>query len=176
MDDKGFIALHRRLIDWRWYKDNNTKAVFIHCLLRANWQDVAYKGVDLKRGQFITSLEKMQEDLGLSQKEVRTALKHLVSTGEVASKATNKYRIITVLNYDKWQVTGKQEASQGQTEGKPGATDNKEKEFKPLEEYSTQKAPSGVAKGASAKKNQFNQFQQSDYGNIEELEKKLLSN
>ena len=54
-----------------------------------------------------------------------------------------------------------------------------EKEFKTLEENSVQKAPSRAKEGANAKKNQFNQFSQSNYGiygTEEELEKKLLSN
>ncbi len=28
----GFIKLHRKIIDWEWYDDINTKTLFIHIL------------------------------------------------------------------------------------------------------------------------------------------------
>ncbi|MBE6762307.1 MAG: hypothetical protein E7551_08500 [Ruminococcaceae bacterium] len=41
--------------------------------------------------------------LWLSESMVRTALANLESTGEIAIKATNKYSVITLLNWDKTQ-------------------------------------------------------------------------
>ena len=140
--DKEYIKLFRRLLKWEWYTDVNTKVLFIHCLLKANWKDGSWHGYTYKRGQFITSLASLSRETGLTVKEVRTALKHLERTGEVASWHDSKIRIITVISYDQYQQagkpTGKQRASSGQAKGKQGATDRRiyknSKEYKEYKE------------------------------------------
>ncbi len=130
--DAEFILLFRKLINWEWYTDVNTKVLFIHCLLRANWKPGSWKGISYNRGQFITSLNTLAVETGLSVKMVRTALSHLIMTGEVTSEGQGKgkaqYRIITVVNYDSYQLTGQHKASKGQAKGKAGA--NKGQQYK----------------------------------------------
>ena len=46
----GWVKLHRQLLDWEWYTDINTKVVFLHCLIKANWEDKRWRGVVIKRG------------------------------------------------------------------------------------------------------------------------------
>ena len=134
--DNEFVKLNRKILNWEWYSDNNTRSVFIHCLLKANWKAGKWKGVSYERGQFITSLASLSREIGLSVKQIRTALKHLEATGEVASKSFSKFRIITVVKYDEYQtvgkVEGKQRAIKGQAEGKQRATDIRNKEYKEL--------------------------------------------
>ena len=119
--DHEYIKLFRRLLKWEWYTDVNTTKLFLHCLLKANWKDGSWHGYKYKRGQFITSLASLARETGLTVKEVRTALKHLERTGEVASWHDSKIRIITVKSYDQYQQagkpTGKQRASGGQARG-----------------------------------------------------------
>ena len=67
-----------------------------------------FMGETIPRGSFVTSLDSLAKELGLSVQEIRTALKHLISTGELTSKSTNKYRIITVVNYEMYQQVNKQ--------------------------------------------------------------------
>lgn len=125
--DKEYIKVFRRMLDWEWYTDVNTTKLFLHCLLKANWKDGSWHGYKYKRGQFITSIASLSHETGLSVKQVRTALKHLKMTGEVASKEYSKFRVITVSGYDDYQSSGKQNgkqgASKGQADGKQGATD-----------------------------------------------------
>jgi len=126
--DSGFIQLHRRLLEWEWYTDTNTKALFIHILLKANHTDKNWRGIDIKRGSFITSINKLSLETGLSVKNVRTALEHLEKTNEVARSTSSINTTITVLNYDGYQsggkVTANEVANQGQTKGKVTATTN----------------------------------------------------
>ena len=79
----GFITLHRQILDWEWYKDVNTAFLFIHLLLSANFVDAMFKGKLIKRGQLVTSLSHLSTETGLSVQQTRTALSHLVSTGEI---------------------------------------------------------------------------------------------
>ena len=48
--NQGFILLHRKLLEWEWYTDHNTKMVFIHCLLKANFEKKEWRGVVIERG------------------------------------------------------------------------------------------------------------------------------
>ena len=100
----GYIKLYRKLIKWGWYQDNVVKSLFLHCLLMASFRDFDWMGKRLKAGQFITSYKSLSKDLGFSIQQVRTALKKLESTGEITSKSTNKYSVITVMNWENYQV------------------------------------------------------------------------
>ena len=66
--------------------------------------------------------------------EVRTALKHLKSTGEITDKGYNKYRIITVNNWDLYQgdnrQTNRQLTDKQQTTNRQLTADKEYKELK----------------------------------------------
>lgn len=128
MDNEGYILLHRKMIGWEWFSDANTLTVFIHCLLNANWRDGRFQGKEVKRGSFITSIAKLSEETGLTMQNVRTALKHLESTGELTSKSQAKYRIITVSKYDDYQCTNKV-ANKQLTSSQQAANNNRIKEI-----------------------------------------------
>lgn len=119
--DPGFIKISRNILEWEWYSDPCTKSVFIHCILKANWRDKTWKGVKIKRGQFVTSLAALAEETGLSVKNVRTALDHLKATNELAIETSPKGRVITVKNYAKYQDVANKTASNRQTDGKATA-------------------------------------------------------
>lgn len=124
----GWICLHRGLIDWEWYDDINTCRLFIHCLLRANHSPKKWRGIDIKRGQFWTSLDTLSKETGLSASKIRTSISKLEKTGEIASKGQAGGRMITISNYDTYQENDKPDskslASQSQANDKPIATNN----------------------------------------------------
>lgn len=99
----GWISLHRKMLEWRWYTDNNTKAVFIHLLLTACWDKRGAYGFDLLRGQLITTYKRIAEETNLSIQNVRTAIRKLKSTNEIVVKSTNKFLLITVVKYSEYQ-------------------------------------------------------------------------
>lgn len=102
--NNGMIALWRKFLDWEWYEDVNTKAVFLHLLLTANWKDGKWKGKRIKRGQRWTSYNNVAKETGLSVQNVRTAIAHLESTGEITKESTHKGMLINVENYDSYQT------------------------------------------------------------------------
>lgn len=99
----GYIKLFRQMAEWEWYKDSNTKAVFLHLLLMANHTAKRWRGIEIKRGQHITSIERLADETGLTEQNVRTAINHLKSTHELTSKSTNKWTLLTVVNYEIYQ-------------------------------------------------------------------------
>ncbi len=126
-DTNGYIKLHRSILSWEWYGDIKTRGLFIHLLLSARWEDTRCMGQVIKRGQVCTTVRELSELNGLTSKEVRTALVHLQTTGEITIQSTPHFSIFTIVNYETYQgeIRG---ANKGQTElpenGKPKGKQN----------------------------------------------------
>lgn len=103
MELNGYIKLFRKLVKWRWYQDSVVKDLFLHCLIFASFRDFNWMDQMLKAGQFVTSYKNLSQELGFSVQQIRTALKKLESTGEITSKSTNKFTVITVVNWANYQ-------------------------------------------------------------------------
>lgn len=120
----GYISLHRKLLDWEWYNDNNTKILFIHCLLKANWEDKNWQGNLIKRGSFITSIETLSNELNLTFQNIRTSLSKLEKTNEIVKNSTNKNTLLTIVKYDDYQNLENKVTNEQQTNNKQLTTTN----------------------------------------------------
>ena len=92
------------MVDWEWYKNANCSRLFIHCLLKANYEDKKWQGIIIPKGSFVTSIKQLSSELGISEQQIRTALKKLKSTNEITCTSTNKYTMICVVNYGRYQT------------------------------------------------------------------------
>lgn len=99
----GWIKLHKRLIDWGWYKDVNTKTVFLHLLLTANYEPKEFLGKRIERGQAVFGYRDLARDLGISVQCARTAISHLKSTGEITLEATQRFTVATIVKWPLYQ-------------------------------------------------------------------------
>lgn len=133
--DTGWIKIYRSMANWGWYTDSPVKDLFLHLLLTANWVPGVFRGRDISPGQKVTSVANLAAETGLSVKQVRTALEKLKSTGEITVEATNKFTVITVVNYCKYQcldlpegqTKDNQMANKGQTDGNQTANEGQTK-------------------------------------------------
>ena len=96
---RGFVAFPRGLTDWEWYTEPNTARLFFHLLLTANWQEKQWQGITIHPGELVTSQSQLAKQLGLSVRNVRTALEHLQVTGYLTVKTGSKYSVISINNY-----------------------------------------------------------------------------
>lgn len=101
---EGWIKIHRKLQDWEWYKDSNMVHLFIHLLINANTEDYKWKGVLIKRGQIAVGREALSRQTGISERSIRTCINRLKSTSEVTIKSTSKFSVITICNYEYYQM------------------------------------------------------------------------
>lgn len=164
----GWIKLHRELFDkpiWQLSAPAQ-RVILVTLLLMANHQEKEweFKGQKyvVKPGQFITSLASIAEKSGkgISIKNVRTALDTLEKREFLTSEATNRNRLITIVNWELYQgldveggkATGKQQASNRQATGKQLATNKNDKELK------NEKNDKEVVK-SSTSKNAFSEYQ-----------------
>jgi len=100
---EGYIKTYRKLLDWEWYNEPNTMRLFFHCLLKANYQEKKWQGEIIPPGSFVTSSLKLAEELHLSRQQIRHAIFNLQTTNNITTKTTNKFTVITVLNWAIYQ-------------------------------------------------------------------------
>lgn len=130
----GWIKIHRKFLDWQWFEKSEAVHLFIYLLLKANHKDSQWQGVDIKRGQFISSLGKISTDTGISLQSIRTLLNKLEKTNEIELKSTNKFTIVTICKYECYQdeneETNKQLTNKQQTTNKQLTTNKNDKKEK----------------------------------------------
>ncbi len=107
MLENGYVMLHRSILSWEWYKDYPTSFLFLHLLLTANWEDKKWQGKVIKRGQRLCSLERLTQETDLTRQQLRTAIKHLISTGEITTEQVREKSawstLFTLNTYEKYQ-------------------------------------------------------------------------
>lgn len=104
---RGWIKLSR-IPDDHWIaQDPQALAVWIRMLWLANYEDktIRFNGVtvDLKRGDLIFGLSAFSEKSGVSVHSLRRILTHMQNDSMIRRQKTNKYSIISIVNYDKYQ-------------------------------------------------------------------------
>ncbi|WP_099369561.1 hypothetical protein [Sphingobacterium sp. 1.A.5] len=175
----GWIKLHRSLLDWEWYKDLNTRSLFLHLLIRANHKENKFQGNTIKRGQILTGINSLSFETSLSIQKLRTSLNKLKSTNDITIESTNKNSIITIVNYDFYQsIDDSQQAEQQtdnnqstnkqQTNNKRITTNKNIKKVKNIKNDKNEEEVSFLSEPSSEEKKDFNDFSTFSPKNIQE--------
>lgn len=128
-----WIKIYDKMLDWEWYGDIPTVRLWLHLLITANYKDKQWRGMTIKRGQRFCSRATLADETGLSQRQVRTALEHLISTNEVTSQPTKGGTLITLVKYNEYQQAPTNGATNGATNDRPTTDqDIRKKEYKDL--------------------------------------------
>lgn len=86
--------------------------MFLHILLNVNWEDSKFEGRVIPKGSMVASVDSLSKNVGLSPKQTRVALNHLKRSGEVAIERANRFSIITVANWEKYQCFDEKRANE----------------------------------------------------------------
>lgn len=133
--DNGFVKLSKQVLEWQWYNDPNVARLYFHILLKANFKENNWRGIEIKIGEFVTSIDKLHVELNISIQTIRTALKKLERTGYIQLKPTNQFTLIKLLNSDVYdsqsnnniKQSDKQKTIDQHSNNKQLTTTNKEK-------------------------------------------------
>jgi hypothetical protein len=131
-NQQGWIKLHRQILEWEWYSDNNCFRLFIHLLLKANHKEKRFKGIELKVGSIVTSRDLLARETGLSSQQIRTALTKLISTNEITSDTSSQGTIIQIVSYEKYQVSTNEITNEQQTINQQSTTNKNDKNNKEI--------------------------------------------
>lgn len=139
---EGWIKLYRQFLEWEWFTRAEMVQLFLYFLLKANHEPAKWRGIDIKQGQFITSLDRISRETGLSIQTIRTSINRLKSTSEITVETTNRNTMITICNYSNYQEqktednkqvnipSNKQTTNEQQTDNKQLTTNKNEKNNK----------------------------------------------
>lgn len=120
--NNGWIKLHRKSLDSTIFQNDKGWKVWCWCLMKANHREnnflLGRTKLTTKSGQFIMGSLKASEQLDLAKSTIWYWLDFLESEGQVGIKKTNKYSIITIKNWDKYQEVGNKSESNEDTDGK----------------------------------------------------------
>ncbi len=109
--DNSWIKLPRNFVNWSWYHDANMVQLYLYLLLNANIYDVKYNDITIKRGECLVSLNHLSKETGISLQKLRTGLARLQRTKEIEYKKLQNGRIIVLVDFNKFQPIGIDEAA-----------------------------------------------------------------
>lgn len=135
MSKKGWISLHRQLLDKPIWKKSTPeqKAILITLLLMANHEETEWEWngekFKVKPGQMVTSLDSIAREAGkgITVQNVRTALKKFERYEFLTNKSTKTGRLITIVNWELYQDLDKkltEEATKNQQRPNKDLTPN----------------------------------------------------
>lgn len=150
MLENGFVKFDRKIANWRWYHDVNTFKLFFHLIITANYEPKPFENITVQRGQRVASYQSLAAETQMSVQNVRTALNHLISTGEVTRQSTSKYTVFTIVNYNMYQdnqQTNQQTANKQLTSNQQTANNNERKIKKDKKDKEIYAAPAAHTNG-----------------------------
>ena len=107
--NRGYVKLWRKTLDGGILKNGDLCRFWLYCLLKASHKTtktiVGYQEVTLLPGQFIFGRKKAAKELSMSVQIVRTCVKNLDKSKNLTIKPTNKFSIISILNWGIYQQT-----------------------------------------------------------------------
>ena len=104
---EGWIKIHRKLIDAPWFSKSEYVHLWLYLLLKANHKDqevfIGNEKVLVKRGQLLTSRNKLSEIVHVQENKIYRILKCFENEHQIEQHKTRKYTVISIVNYDTYQ-------------------------------------------------------------------------
>ena len=110
---EGWIKLHRKILDNPIiFKDKDYLAIWIYLLLNATHKEIPalFKGkkIILQKGQLITGRKSISKQLDISESKTYRVLNAYKSEHQIEQQISNRNSLITIVNWDKYQITEQQ--------------------------------------------------------------------
>ena len=155
---QGYIKLYREITQNPIWQDPPKLRLWLLCLMKANHKQaellIENQVINLSAGQFLTGRLSLEADYNrnipkkyfVSGKTLWRWLKLLESKGAVSIKSTNKYSIVTILNWDNYQRSDQPLSSNSSGINQQLATNNNDKNVNNDKQiYHTSKRHSNLA-------------------------------
>ena len=107
MTQDGYIKLWRKSLEDSLWQNISIWRFFEYCLLKATYREhtvlVGMQEIHLEPGQFVFGRKVASEESGLSEQVIRTCLKKLRNMKKLTIKPTNKFTVISIVNWARYQ-------------------------------------------------------------------------
>jgi hypothetical protein len=106
--NRGYVKVWRKISDAGWFKNHKLCTFWLWCLTKASHKEydmiVGCQQVHLMPGEFIFGRKAASKELRMSEQSIRTLLDFLKTTSNITIKVTNKFSIISIVNWNTYQV------------------------------------------------------------------------
>ncbi len=142
-DNGGYVRIFRSLLANPIFCNANEAMFFAYLIIKANWRDGERRYEDriykLRRGELVIGARKLAEEFDWSHKKVRGLLERLKEGHTLvqnwAQHGAHRAPVITICNYEKYQLPLDDGAQGGARGGHSVGTPKKEVKEKKEEEY-----------------------------------------
>lgn len=105
--EQGWIKLHRKILENPIIQKPNYLALWVILLLKANHKEKKFMWngniILIKEGQMITGRKELSKETSIPESTIEDILKYLERQHQIQQQKTTKYRIITIVNWEKHQ-------------------------------------------------------------------------
>lgn len=130
----GWVKLHRKIIENPVANKPNYLALWVWILLLANHQENKFmwngETIIIKEGQLLCGRKELSMKSGISPSTVERILNYLENEHQIEQQKTNKFRVITVINWKEYQKTDNKMDNRWTTDGQQMDTIKKNKNEK----------------------------------------------
>lgn len=110
--ESGWIKLFRSLLNKGYYTNSTYIHLWVHLLLKASYKETEFffngKPLKLKPGQFLTGRKILAIETGIPESTCERILKVFESEQQIEQQKNNKFRIISITNWQDYQIDGQQ--------------------------------------------------------------------
>jgi hypothetical protein len=139
----GYVRIYRTLTQKGYYSRSEYVHLWVHLIMKATYQDREYlfNGAiqNLEPGQFITGRKQLSKETGISETTIERILSLFESEHQIGQQKNNKFRIISILNWNEYQTDGQQNGQQTDSKrtanGHLADTNNKENKDKNVKKF-----------------------------------------
>lgn len=104
----GWIKLHRKILNSTVFDNPDLLKVWIWCLLKATHNEriqmVGLQEVFLEKGEFVFGRKVASSELKMSESKTYRLIKKLESLENLHIKTNNKFSIVTIVNWEFYQI------------------------------------------------------------------------
>ena len=116
--NEGWIKLHRKIKHGGLFRNPRLLTLWIWLLLSANRKPHDFMWdqgiIHIKEGQLLTGRDKLSEALNIPATTLERLLTDLEIMGNIGQQKTTKFRVITILNWSRYQETDNRRTTDGQ--------------------------------------------------------------
>lgn len=113
---RGYVKLWRKMQEKGWYKNSKYAHLWVHILIKANHKNNEFmwnnETVIIEDGQFITGRKELSKETGIAESTIERILKMFEKEHQIEQRKTKKFRIISVINWKKYQQDEQQRGRQ----------------------------------------------------------------
>ena len=108
----GWVRLYRKIMSSPFYRKSAYVHLWVHILLKANYREhrIFWNGavMTIQAGQFVTGRDVLARETGICPSTVERILKFFENEQQIEQQTTNKFRVITVVNWYEYQAPEQQ--------------------------------------------------------------------